>query len=54
MILYLTSSDSIGYFSDNKPWRFKIHLNSPLVFEGKWEVALLELFAQGSKTTNKT
>lgn len=53
MILYLTSNDSNVCFSDNKPWRFKIHLNSPLVFHGKWEVALLEFVAHGSKATNK-
>ena len=38
----LSSDKSSNYFPENKPHRFKSHLNAPLVLEGTWKVALLE------------
>jgi len=44
MSIYLTmSSDkSMEYFGQNKPYKFKTHLNAPLLLEGVWRVALVE------------
>lgn len=44
MSIYVTlSSDkSLQYFPHNKPYRFKSHLNAPLLLEGVWRVALVE------------
>lgn len=43
MSIYLTmSSDkSMEYFSQNEPYKFKTHLNAPLLLEGVWRVALV-------------
>lgn len=38
----LSSDRSTKYFPDNKPYRFKSHLNTPLYLEGSWKVALVE------------
>ena len=53
MIVYLQSGESNDYFPDNKPSNFKIHLKTPLIFDGKWEIALLEFQASASKTKSK-
>ena len=46
--LYLSSKDFILEHLDNKPSDFIAELNQPLVLEGQWEVAVLEVNAQVS------
>ena len=41
-ILYVRSDECNDYFSDNKPYKFKIHLKSPLLLKGFWTEALVE------------
>lgn len=56
MILYIRSDESNVYFPENKPWHFKVHLKSPLMFKQKWLISLLEFDATATKsrTTNQT
>lgn len=56
MILYIRSDESNVYFPENKPWHFKVHLKSPLMFNQKWLISLLEFDATATKsrTTNQT
>ncbi len=42
-IAILPSNSSDKYFSDNHPTNYKVHLPKEIVFEGKYEVALLEI-----------
>lgn len=44
--IYINSDESDGYFQDNKVYKFKVHLNTPLFFEGFWKVALTEFYAE--------
>ena len=44
--VYIKSDDSNDYFADNKPYRFKVHLKTPLVLKGFWKVALTEFYAK--------
>ena len=37
------SDQSLDYFPDNQPFRFRTHFNQPLVLEGSWKVALCEI-----------
>jgi hypothetical protein len=53
MIVYLKSDESNSYFPDNKPWNFKVRMDSPLIFQGIWKVALTDFYAAGSKTPTK-
>ena len=54
MIVYLQSGECNNYFpTKKKTWHFKIHLKTPLIFDGKWKVALLEFKASASKTKSK-
>lgn len=50
MIVYIRSNESNLFFPDNKPWHFKVHLNTPLIFDGKWTVSLLEFQANTNKS----
>lgn len=43
--LYIRSDESNDYFSDNKAYRFKVHLSLPLSLTGNWKVALTEFNA---------
>ena len=43
--LYIRSDESNAYFSDNKVYRFKVHLSLPLSLNGNWRVALTEFRA---------
>ena len=43
--LYIRSGESTAYFSDNKVYRFKVHLSLPLSLNGNWRVALTEFRA---------
>lgn len=43
--IYVKSDESDLYFSDNKAYRFSVHLPSPLVFKGSWSIALTEFHA---------
>lgn len=52
MILYIRSDESNNYFTENKPWHFKVHLKTPLIFDGKWVVSLLEINATAIKSRN--
>lgn len=38
----LSSDKSSQYFPLNKAYRFKSHLNAPLLLEGTWKVAVVE------------
>lgn len=44
--VYVKSDDSDTYFADNKPYRFRVHLNTPLNLKGFWRVCLSEFYAQ--------
>ena len=44
--LYLSSQDSILQHPGNKPHDFIVELGEPLVLEGQWEVAVLEINPQ--------
>lgn len=44
--IYVQSDESDGYFSDNRTYKFKVHLNTPLTLHGFWKVALLEFQAR--------
>lgn len=50
MIVYIKSDESNLLFPENKPWHFKIHLKTPLIFHGKWTVSLLEFQASANKS----
>ena len=55
--LYIRSDESTTYFSDNKVYRFKVHLSSPLSLNGNWRVhmALTEFRAvEDSKSKLKS
>jgi hypothetical protein len=45
MSIYVTmSSDrALHYFPQNKSYNFKTHLNAPLLLEGVWKVALVDV-----------
>ena len=47
--IYIKSNQSDDYFSENKVYKFKVHLNTPLNFDGFWKVALVELHAEQDK-----
>ena len=38
----LSSDKSSKFFPNNEPYRFKSHLNAPIVLEGTWKVGLVE------------
>ena len=53
--LYIRSNESNAYFSDNKAYRFKVHLSLPLSLNGNWKVALTEFHViDDSKSRTKT
>ena len=53
--LYIQSDESDDYFSDNEVYRFKVHLNLPLMLNGNWKLALTEFYAvDDSKLRSKT
>lgn len=43
-IVYIRSDECNDYFRDNKSYKFKVHLKSPLILKGFWTVALLEFY----------
>ncbi len=40
--IYVQSNESDLYFSDNRAYKFKVHLKTPLQLHGFWKVALVE------------
>ena len=53
--LYIRSDESTAYFSNNKVYRFKVHLSLPLSLNGNWRVALTEFRAvEDSKSKLKS
>lgn len=46
--LYAKSDDSLEYFADNKPYQFRVHLNTPLILKGFWKVSLVDFYAESS------
>lgn len=50
----LSSDGSSPYYPDNSPYKFKSHLNAPIVLGGTWKVALLEAEIQCSKSIEDT
>ena len=51
--VYVQSDESDNYFNDNRAWKFSVHLELPLTFEGFWKVGLLEFNANINKKTKK-
>ena len=47
--IYIKSDESDFYFPDNKAYKFKVHLNTPLFFDGFWKVALTEFYVEKDK-----
>lgn len=43
-IVYIRSDECDDYFPQNKPFKFKIHLKTPLILKGFWTMALLEFY----------
>jgi len=50
----LSSDKSSSYFPNNAPYRFKSHLNAPLLLEGTWKVALIEAEITSSLSKEET
>ena len=48
----MSSDRALHYFSQNNPYNFKAHLNAPLLLEGVWKVALVDVDIVSS--TSKT
>lgn len=46
--VYIRSDECDDYFKGNNPYKFKIHLKSPLVLKGFWTVSLVEFYAAAS------
>lgn len=44
--VYVKSDESDRYFPDNKAYKFRVHLSTPLIFDGFWKIALVEFYAQ--------
>ena len=44
--MYITSNESDNYFLDNKPYKFKVRLKTPLTFHGLWKIGLIEFQAE--------
>ena len=43
-IVYIRSDECDHYFKDNQPYKFRVHLKSPLILRGFWTVALVEFY----------
>jgi len=39
----MSSDRALTYFPQNNPYNFKTHLNAPLLLEGVWKVALVDV-----------
>ena len=53
-IVYVRSDECNDYFSDNKPYKFQIHLKAPLILKGFWTEALVEFYcSQPSKAPKR-
>lgn len=53
--MYIRNNESNHYFTDNKPYHFKIQLPFPLIYDGYWKVALCEIhLTRDSKAHNKS
>lgn len=44
-IVYIRSDECNDYFGDNQPYKFKIHLKTPLILKGFWTVALVDFYS---------
>lgn len=44
-IVYIRSDECDDYFSQNQPYKFKVHLKTPLILKGFWTVALVEFYS---------
>lgn len=42
--MFVKSGDSLEFYSDNKPYDFKVHLDPILRLDGYWKVGLTEFF----------
>lgn len=51
--VYIDSTESNELFPENKVYAFKIHLNTPLVLDRHYRVALVEFCAKTGKTKLK-
>lgn len=49
--VYVKSDESNNYFSDNQPFKFRIHLKTQLQFKGFWKVGLAEFHANIQNNT---
>ena len=48
--VYIKSDESDLYFPENKVYKFKVHLSTPLYFPGVWKVGLVEFEAGRGKS----
>ncbi|KAK3108163.1 hypothetical protein FSP39_002302 [Pinctada imbricata] len=44
---------SLKYYPNNSSFRYCSHLNSPLILEGRWKVALVEAFLSSSSPSHE-
>ena len=51
--IFLKSSDCSEYYPNNKPYDFKIHLNTTIDLNGYWKLGIAELFTLSSVTSEK-
>jgi hypothetical protein len=51
--VYVKSDQSDDYFLENRVWKFKVHLDVPMVFDGFWKLALFEFNARLDKKVKK-
>lgn len=50
-----SSDQHLEYFSDNKPYSFKLKLNQAIELRGRWNVALTEItLNEVNKNTEET
>lgn len=45
-IVFIRSDQSNAYYPGNTPYHFKVYLNTPLLLEGQWDVALLDFYSK--------
>jgi hypothetical protein len=52
--VYVKSDQSDDYFLENRVWKFKVHLDVPMAFDGFWKLALVEFNARLDKKVRKS
>jgi hypothetical protein len=49
MDIYIKSDERNFYSLNNEVYKFKVHLNIPLIFDGFWKVTLTEFYIEKDK-----